>query len=251
MTVIRFSLALAITFLCALLSPAQAQTTRMTTVNISAQSDKVQISAEGDVSELRVDVVDESGDMVYQSGQLTGHTLDWNMKDTQGERVAAGTYLVTVTFRNAAGKVKKRVEQVTVDEAEKADTKRTAAPEAMQANITGAGSNGRITKLTGASTIGNSVITESAGKINIGLASAPISTLTVKTATDNYGLIHSNGQVQVGTWAGSGSVGTQGGWIGTKSNHPLRFFAGPTGAAMTIATNGDVGIGTARASTNG
>ena len=238
----HFALTLAVT-LCALLATTQAQTPRMATVNISAQSDKVHITAEGDVSELRIDVADEQGDVVFQSGAISGQRLDWKMADAQGERVAPGTYLITVTFRNAAGKLRKRVEEVTVAEDEKASSRDTATPSAVQATITGAGTTARIAKFTGASTIGNAVMTESAGKINVGLAGAPISTLTVKTATDNYGLIHTNGVVQVGTLAGSGSVGTQSGWFGTKSNHPLQFFTNSQLAAMTIATNSKVGIG--------
>ena len=232
--------------LIALLGTAQAQTARLSTVNVTSDGERVHIAAQGDISEMRVDVADEQGEVVFQSGAITGQQLDWNMQDGQGERVAPGTYLVTVTFRNAAGKVRKRVEQVTVDEAEKADTKAvpTTTPNAVQADITGSGTANRIAKFTGAATIGNSIISENAGKINVGLDGAPLSTLTVKAATENYGLLHTNGTVQVGTWAGVGSAGTQGGWYGTKTNHPLRFFAYNSGAAMTIATDGNIGIGT-------
>jgi hypothetical protein len=174
-----------LTLICALFTLAQAQTPRVSTVNISAESEKVHIAAQGDVSELRVDVADEQGDIMFQSGQIAGQTLDWNMRDSANERVAAGTYLVTVTYRNAAGKLRKRVEQVTVDEAEKPSSKPTpAAPEAVQATITGAGTNGKVAKFTGAATIGNSVITESAGKVGIGTA-VPVSPLTVVGTVSN------------------------------------------------------------------
>jgi flagellar hook assembly protein FlgD len=132
MTTIK-QIALTLFLICsfALFMSAQAQTPRMTTVNIVAESDKVQITAQGDVSEMRIEVSDESGEVVFQSGAITGQQLDWKMTDAQGERVPAGTYLVTVTFRNAAGKLRKRVEQVTVDEAEKSSTQDVAAPQAV------------------------------------------------------------------------------------------------------------------------
>jgi hypothetical protein len=80
---------------------------------------------------------------------------------------------------------------------------------------------------------------------NVGIGTvSPLAKLQVQTASENYGLIHSNGIVEVGTWVGSGSVGSQSGWIGTKTGHPLRFFAGGSGAAMTIMIDGKVGIGT-------
>src|ERR1044072_5605504 len=120
MPIKRSSFALAITTLFALLAlNVHAQTPRMATVNITPEADKVRISTIGDASEMRGDVADEQGDVVFQSGQISGNALDWNMRDSAGERVQPGTYLVTVTFRNAAGKLRKRVEQVTVSESEK------------------------------------------------------------------------------------------------------------------------------------
>ena len=173
MTIIpRFSLILATALICMLFSIAQAQTPRMATVNITPDSDKVHISAQGDVVEMRIEVVSEAGDVVFESRAISGSTLDWNMKDSQDERVAAGTYMVTVTFRTAAGKSRKRVEQVTVGEAEKPDTQKaaaTAAPQAVQATVVTYGSPvaGRIPKFYNSSAITNSVVTESAGKIGI------------------------------------------------------------------------------------
>src|SRR2546423_6272856 len=121
---------------------AQAQTPRINSVSITAEADKVHIAAQGDVSEMRVEVSDEQGDVVFQSGAISGQTLDWKMTDAQGERVSPGTYFVTVTFHNAAGKLRKRVEQVTVAEEDKAGTQASAAPArpaAGPATIPGAG----------------------------------------------------------------------------------------------------------------
>jgi hypothetical protein len=174
----HFALTLAVT-LFALLATVHAQTPRVTTVNISAEADKVHISAIGDVSEIRVEVSDEAGDVVFQSGAISGQELNWNMRDASGERVARGTYLFTVTFRNAMGKLRKRVEQVIVAEDEKANAP-TPAPNAVQATVmtSGTTTTGKIPKFASASTITNSVMTESLGRIGIGTA-APASTLTV------------------------------------------------------------------------
>jgi hypothetical protein len=166
---------------------AQQQTPSFSTVNVTPDADRVRINAAGDALEMRVEVSDETGHVVFESGPVSGQQLDWRMTDAQGERVAPGTYLVTVTFRTAAGKLRKRVEQVTVAEDEKASAPEAAVtptPYAVQANITGSGTNGKIARFTGATTIGNSAITESAGKIGIGTA-APTSKLTVTSAADN------------------------------------------------------------------
>src|SRR5918912_882538 len=140
------ALIVALIFSSAFLAAAQVQTPRLTTVNISAQTGKVHISAEGNIAEMRVDVANERGEVIFQSGAISGQTMDWKMTDAQGARVAPGTYLVTVTFRDAAGKLRKRVEQVTVAEAEKA---RAQTPNTVQATITGSGTTNRIAKFTG------------------------------------------------------------------------------------------------------
>ena len=71
---------------------------------------------------------------------------------------------------------------------------------------------------------------------NVGIGTtAPNFRLTVKTPTSNYGLVHTDGTVTVGTFIG-GSTG--GGWFGTRSNHSLSFFTNDGGAAMTLETSG-------------
>jgi len=67
----------------------------------------------------------------------------------------------------------------------------------------------------------------------------PADKFEVTTADASYGIIHTNGVVKVGTY-----VGSNGGWLGTKTNHPLYLFSNNSNAIMTIATNGNVGIGT-------
>src|SRR2546423_7963107 len=138
----RCPLLIVLPFICTLFTLAQAQTPRMTSVNIAPESDSVHISAIGDATQMSVEISDEAGDVVFQSGEISGQTLDWKMTDAQGERVQPGTYFVTVTFHNAAGKLRKRVEQVTVAEEDKAGTQASAAPArpaAGPATIPGAG----------------------------------------------------------------------------------------------------------------
>jgi hypothetical protein len=328
-TIKRLASALAFAF-CASVIIAQAQTPQMTTVNITPDPDRVRISAVGNVSEMRVEVSDESGEVVFQSGAITGTQLVWNMTDAEGGRVSPGTYLVTVTFRNGAGKLRKRVEQVTVEESEKASARPTPEPQAVQATITGAGANGKIAKFTGGATIGNSVITETGGNIGIGApplsgwrldvngparvkphaagdirfstpnfetgmsilrnktdttpagradvrfdgetlklvalrgtgvppstyglaitttgrvgigTTDPVDRLTVH-APGSYGFTHTNGYIHLSTYVGESSSGATGGWLGTKSYHPLYFFTGGSQPQVMIDTTGRVGIGT-------
>jgi Chaperone of endosialidase len=79
------------------------------------------------------------------------------------------------------------------------------------------------------------------GNVGIGTEN-PSEKLVVKTTTGNYGLIHTNGSIILGTYVGGTS--SYGGWIGTKSNHPLMFFTNNGGAQMALMQNGNIGIGT-------
>lgn len=56
---------------------------------------------------------------------------------------------------------------------------------------------------------------------------------------NGYGLLHTNGTQNVGTY-----VNSSGGWLGTKSNHPLHFFFNDGTPSMTLSTSGNFGIGT-------
>lgn len=76
------------------------------------------------------------------------------------------------------------------------------------------------------------------GRIGIG-TSNPADKLTVQTATNTYGLSHTDGTATVSTYVGGAA-----GWLGTKSAHPLYFFTGGSSSKMTLSTAGNVGIGT-------
>lgn len=79
---------------------------------------------------------------------------------------------------------------------------------------------------------------------NVGIGAPPTEKLIVQTAPDNYGVLHTDGEVVMGSWIGAGTAGSNGGWFGTRSDHPLRFFAANSPVRMTIARDGNVGIGT-------
>ena len=106
--------------------------------------------------------------------------------------------------------------------------------------VTGSGTAGQITLWNGTSSLGVAQISQSAGNIGIGTTVAPTERLTVQTPTSSYGLVHTDNVISVGSFVGGT---TNGGWYGTKSNHPLSFFTNNGVARLTITTSGDVGIG--------
>ncbi|MBI1759828.1 MAG: tail fiber domain-containing protein [Acidobacteria bacterium] len=76
------------------------------------------------------------------------------------------------------------------------------------------------------------------GDVQIGGTAAYNNTrVTVSSPTNSYGVLQSDGNIAVGTYAGG-----LGGWYGTQSNHPLFFFTNNGNAQMTLSTAGNVGI---------
>jgi hypothetical protein len=84
---------------------------------------------------------------------------------------------------------------------------------------------------------GSDIYANTTGNIGIGTAT-PLVKLSVQTGTGNYGIIHSDGVITLGTYIGNGK-----GWLGTKSNHPLTFFTNNSNEQMTLLANGNFGIG--------
>jgi len=79
------------------------------------------------------------------------------------------------------------------------------------------------------------------GNIGIGTTTSPTYPVTLKTPVGTFGFVHTDGNVQVGSY-----INGAGGFLGTLSNHPLGLFVNNGGSSLTIApggTSGFVGIG--------
>jgi hypothetical protein len=73
---------------------------------------------------------------------------------------------------------------------------------------------------------------------NVGMGTTnPQSKLAVLSSA--HGVTQTDGTVTVGTY-----IDSTGGWLGTRSNHPLHFFTGNSLQQMTLSTSGTLGIGT-------
>ena len=77
-------------------------------------------------------------------------------------------------------------------------------------------------------------------KVGIG-TTTPSERLTIKSPTSSYGFVHTDGTITVGSFVGGTG---NGGYLGTKSNHPLHLFVNDGGPSLTINTTGTVAINT-------
>jgi hypothetical protein len=76
------------------------------------------------------------------------------------------------------------------------------------------------------------------GNIGIG-TNTPTNKLSVQTVNDSYGMIHSSGGIELGTY-----VGGNAGWIGTKSNNSLVIHTNNGQNQSIVLPTGQWGIGT-------
>jgi hypothetical protein len=90
---------------------ALAQSVSLT---VTTYSDAVRFSAQGAVKELRVEVLSLSGQKVFDSGPVLGNALDWKLLNSQGQPVANGVYLYTVTVKDPSGNVTKKLGKLAV-----------------------------------------------------------------------------------------------------------------------------------------
>jgi hypothetical protein len=273
---------------------AQTTNTIAQDVLIIIQQEQVRFTAPRAVEEMRLQIFDQAGQLVYDSGAVAGPELTWVLRKADGEAVKSGLYAYTLSVKEAgAADARLRRGHFIVDRAKERDGKtdrlwitsqndsgvgteltvarndgatiagtserkfaRTAEGAARDdegelksdANAALAaatsGTIGRIAKFVSATDLGDSVITEFSGMIGIGTIN-PGTKLAVATPTSSYGISHTDGVATLATFVGAGTSGvTNGGWLGTVSNHDLRFFAGNRPATMTITPAGRVGIGT-------
>ncbi|CAH0997638.1 hypothetical protein EMA8858_03772 [Emticicia aquatica] len=84
------------------------------------------------------------------------------------------------------------------------------------------------------------IINDISGLGNVGIGTSnPGYKLQVNTTGDSPGIVHANNVgIQVGTYLGSNA-----GWLGTFSNHPLYFFVNNGGSAVTITTSEQLQVG--------
>ena len=274
---------------------AQTTNTIAQDVLIIIQQEQVRFTAQRAVEEMRLQIFDQAGQLIYDSGAVTGPELTWVLRQADGEAVKSGLYAYTFSVKEAgAADARQRRGHFIVDRAKERDGKtdrlwitsqndsgvgteltvarndgatiagtserkivRTAEGDTRDdeselksdANAALAaatsGTTGRIAKFVSATDLGDSVITEFSGKIGIGTTN-PGTKLAVATPTSSYGISHTDGVATLSTFVGAGTSGvTNGGWIGTVSNHDLRFFTANGPARLTITPAGNIGIGTA------
>ncbi len=167
----RLAYSLASAFVAILMSGllwvVQAQTSYL---NVSVERDQAHFAIKSEARQMRIEVYSPGGELIFDSGEVAGQTVVWNLLDQQGQPVTDGVYLATLSISAGPGETLKRIEQVTVARGaqleQQPNVMAAAAPNAPK--VEGSGTPGRIPKWTDVTQIGDSVISEAANKIGIG-----------------------------------------------------------------------------------
>lgn len=116
--------------LCASAAPAQdrkaePQANRSITQEalIIIQQQQVRFTAQRAVEEMRLQIFNQTGEVIYDSGAVAGPELNWPLQSANGETVRSGLYAYTLSIKEAgAEKARERRGHLIVDRASDRDT---------------------------------------------------------------------------------------------------------------------------------
>ncbi len=281
-------------------SPApQTAATISQEVTIIIERQQVRFTAQRAVEQMQLQVFNQSGETVFDSGPVTVSELAWPFQNIYGQTLKSGLYAYTFSIKEiGATEARVRRGHFIVDRAQDRDGG------ADRLWVTGQGEGGVGTELTVArdenATVAGAVINnerttgqrseplnrdgdgrkveaqtqsqtaatkEAAAdgvwtqegnvvrlnnfesRVGIGTFS-PSGKLDIWTLQGEYGFVHTGfltpsiPQIKLATYVGANFNGTvSGGWLGTRSNHPLHFFTNNGQASLTVATSGNIGLG--------
>ncbi|MFN7948533.1 MAG: hypothetical protein U0Z53_24485 [Blastocatellia bacterium] len=102
---------------------AQSSGTLSQDVTIIIQQQQVRFTAQKAIQELRLQIRDQAGELVYDSGPVTEPELTWALKSASGEAIKSGLYAYTLSVREAgAESARERRGHFIVDRAKDRDT---------------------------------------------------------------------------------------------------------------------------------
>src|SRR5262245_15836085 len=76
---------------------AQKTNTIAQDVLIIIQQDQVRFTSQRAVEEMRLQIFDQAGQQVYDSGSVTGQELTWVLRQVDGEAVKSGLYAYSLS----------------------------------------------------------------------------------------------------------------------------------------------------------
>ncbi len=139
---------------------AQTPDTIAQDVLIIIQQEQVRFTAQRAVEEMRLQIFDQAGQLVYDSGAVTGPELTWVLRQADGEAVKSGLYAYTLSIKEAgAADTRTRRGHFIVDRAEERDGK-TDRLWITSRNESGVGTELTVARTEGGAIAGTSITVE-------------------------------------------------------------------------------------------
>lgn len=208
---------------------AQANNPIAQDVTIIIQQEQVRFTSPKTVAEMQLQVFDQAGQLVYDSGAVSESELKWVLRQSNGEAVKSGLYAYTLTVKEAGAETARvRRGHFIVDRAKERDG------QTDRLWITSQNDSGVGTELTAA-------INEGVTIAGMSAPSEPRSMQPAEgTARNDAGTVHKgeskskNGKAEMATQAANGTLGRIAKFISVTD----------LGDSGIIEQNGNVGIGT-------
>jgi hypothetical protein len=103
-------------------SAQEAGTSSAQDVTIIIQQENVRFTAQKAVQEMRLQVYDQTGELVFDSGKIAEPELNWLLRNGNGDAIKSGLYAYTLSIREAgAESAKERRGHFIVDRAKERD----------------------------------------------------------------------------------------------------------------------------------
>ena len=68
-------------------------------VTITIEKQQVRFAAPGAAQEIQLEVFNQTGELIFTSGLLSGHELSWNLQNASGEAVPSGFYAYALSAK--------------------------------------------------------------------------------------------------------------------------------------------------------
>src|SRR5688572_23746768 len=77
----------------------QANNTASQAVTIIIQQEKVRFTAQKAVQEMQLQIFDQKGETIYDSGAITESEINWQLQNANGEALKSGLYAYTLSIK--------------------------------------------------------------------------------------------------------------------------------------------------------
>ncbi len=234
---------------------------------IIIQQEEVRFTSQRAVEEMRLQIFDQAGQLVYDSGAVTGPELTWVLRQANGEAVKSGLYAYTLSIKEAGAEIARtRRGHFIVDRAKERDGQ-TDRLWITSRDESGVGTELTVARSEGETIAGTSITNESksvmtgdkeqpeaegepktrneSGTMEAALAPSAVTGKTTIQGSEDplLEIDHTGASGHPAIWFKQDGAPKAYMWW-DRINNSLRFGTHDANPILSLMNNGNVGIGT-------